>query len=188
MPMWDERVRDGPIVDKPAAVAKAPFSQKEERFQRVDIRAVTKRNLLTLAKVSIAGIISDIIVLAGGISSRGLHDGGRWWTREIKSSFAASSIFLFPSTSTTRSEHSPELCLKIHTTLFKGRYRLHYKPPPRCAPRTSGSAARPGMKVRNSYGRGMRYVWTPVFWDLGFTARYISSRQRSPLWRPTWKT
>ena len=85
MPMWDERVRDGPIVDKPAAVAKAPFSQKEERFQRVDIRAVTKRNLLTLAKVSIAGIISDIIVLAGGISSRGLHDGGRWWTREIKS-------------------------------------------------------------------------------------------------------
>ena len=52
------------MVDKPAAVAKAPFSRKVKRFQRVGIKAITKRNLLTLAKDSMAGIISDIIVLA----------------------------------------------------------------------------------------------------------------------------
>jgi hypothetical protein len=74
---WAEGVRDKPIVDKPAAVAKAPFGHKFERFQRVDIKVITKRNLLTLAKDSMAGIISDIIVLVVGMPSRGLHDGGR---------------------------------------------------------------------------------------------------------------
>ena len=54
------------MVDRPAAVAKAPFGWKVERFQRVHIKVTTKRNLLTLAKDSMAGIISDIVVLAGG--------------------------------------------------------------------------------------------------------------------------
>ena len=70
-------VRDRPMVDKPAAVAKAPFGQKVGRFQRVDIKVITKRSLLTLAKDSMAGIISDIIVLAVGVPSHGLQDGGR---------------------------------------------------------------------------------------------------------------
>ena len=77
MAIWATRIRDKPMVDKPAAVAKAPFGRKVERFQRVDIKAITKCNLLTLAKDSMAGIISDIIVLAVGVHSRGLHDGGR---------------------------------------------------------------------------------------------------------------
>ena len=70
-------VRDRPMVDKPAAVAKAPFGQKMGKFQRVDIRVTAERNLLTLAKDSMAGIISDIIVLAVAMSSHELHDGGR---------------------------------------------------------------------------------------------------------------
>jgi len=77
MAMWAKGVRDKPMVDRPAAVAKAPFGQKVERFQRVDIKAITKRNLLTLAKDSMAGTISDIIVLAVGVPGYGLHDGGR---------------------------------------------------------------------------------------------------------------
>ena len=44
-------------------------------------RVITKRNLLTLAKDSMAGIISDIIVLAVAMSGYGLHDGGRQWVR-----------------------------------------------------------------------------------------------------------
>jgi len=75
--MWTERFRDRPIVDRPAAVAKAPLCQEVERFQRMHIKVTTKRNLLTFAKDSMAGIISDIVVLAGGMSSRRLHDGGR---------------------------------------------------------------------------------------------------------------
>ena len=76
MVMRTERVRDRPIVDKPAAVAKAPCCQRREQFQHVGIQVITKRNSLTLAKDSMAGIISDIIELAGRVSSRGLHDGG----------------------------------------------------------------------------------------------------------------
>jgi len=72
-----KEARDRPMVDKPAAVAKAPFGQKVGRFQRVDIKVITKHNLLTLAKDSMAGIISDIIVLAVGVLGHGLHDGGR---------------------------------------------------------------------------------------------------------------
>lgn len=47
------------------------------QFQRVDTRVITKRNLLTLAKDSMAGIISDIIVLAVAMSSHEPHDGGQ---------------------------------------------------------------------------------------------------------------
>ena len=79
--VWAGKVRDKPIVDKPAAVAKAPFCEEVERVQRMDTGAITKRNLLTLAKDSMAGIISDIVVLAGETSSGGLHDGGRWLKR-----------------------------------------------------------------------------------------------------------
>jgi len=75
---------DRPIVDKPAAVAKAPFCRRVEWFQRVDIWAVTERNLLTLAKDSMAGITSDIIVVGGGMSSRGLRDGGWWRMRSVR--------------------------------------------------------------------------------------------------------
>lgn len=71
-----EGVRDRPMVDKPAAVAKAPFHPKVEGFQRGEINVITKRSLLTLAKDSMAGIISDIIVLAVWMSSHRLHDGG----------------------------------------------------------------------------------------------------------------
>jgi len=78
MAMWANGVRDKPMVDNPAAVAKAPFGRKAEWFQRVDIGAITKRNLLTLAKDSIAGIISDIIVLVVEVPSHGLQDGGRY--------------------------------------------------------------------------------------------------------------
>ena len=82
MVMRAERVHDRPIVDKPAAVAKAPLS-RQQQFQHAGIQIITERNLLTLAKDSIAGIISGIIVLGGGVSSRGLHDGGRCGRREL---------------------------------------------------------------------------------------------------------
>lgn len=73
---------DRPIVDKPAAVAKAPFCRRVEWFQRVDIWAVTERNLLTLAKDSMAGITSDIIVVGGGdVQSR----TARWWRWRMRS-------------------------------------------------------------------------------------------------------
>ena len=62
------------MVDRPAAVAKAPFGQ-DERFQHVAIWPITKRNVLTLAKDCMAEIISEIMILAEGMSSRGLHDG-----------------------------------------------------------------------------------------------------------------
>ena len=93
--MWAKGICDRPIVDKPAAVAKAPFGPKVEWFQRVEIRATTKRNLLTLAKDSMAGTISDIIVLAVGMSNHGLHDSGRLRVRQ-----SGSSLHL-------RSRHSP---------------------------------------------------------------------------------
>lgn len=48
-------IRYEPIVDKPAAVAKAPFVAWFHY-----IRVTTKRDLLTLAKDSMAGIMSDI--------------------------------------------------------------------------------------------------------------------------------
>ena len=92
--MWAGRVRDRPIVDKPAAVAKAPFCKEAERFQRVGTRVVTKRNLLTLAKDSMAGIISDIVVLVGETSGGWLHDGGRWLTRVNWSSIRLRSLRL----------------------------------------------------------------------------------------------
>ena len=78
-----ERVRDRPIVDKPAAVAKAPFGEEARRVQRVVTSAITKRNLLTLAKDSMAGIISDIVIQFGETSSGKPHDGGRWRTRVV---------------------------------------------------------------------------------------------------------
>ena len=73
-----KRIRDRPIVDNPAAVAKAPFCNEAERFQRVVTWAIIKRNLLTLAKDSMAGIMSDIVTQVGEASSGGPHDGRRW--------------------------------------------------------------------------------------------------------------
>jgi hypothetical protein len=89
------------MVDKPAAVAKAPFCQEVERIQHADTLAISKRNSLTLAKDSIAGIISGIIALAGGMSSRRLHDGERWRMREVGSSPRLRSLH-FPPTPTAR--------------------------------------------------------------------------------------
>ena len=65
------------MVDKPAAVAKAPFGVGKRCGSVTGCQNTTKRDLLTLAKDSMAGIISGIVVLARETPSRGQLDGGR---------------------------------------------------------------------------------------------------------------
>lgn len=73
--MWQGGVCGKPMVDKPAAVAKAPFCKGIHWFQRLNLRATTKWDLLTLAKDSMVGIMSDIEL--AGTTGRELHGGGR---------------------------------------------------------------------------------------------------------------
>ena len=56
-------------------MVKAPFGEEARRFQRVVTTAITKRNLLTLAKDSMAGIMSDIVIQFGEKDGRAQTSG-----------------------------------------------------------------------------------------------------------------
>lgn len=81
---------------------KHPLVRRSSGFNVWTPRSITKRNLLTLAKDSMAGIISDIIVLAAGTPSHRPNDGGRFRGKlEHRHLFDRSTLL----TSTTRLKH-----------------------------------------------------------------------------------